>query len=78
MFRFNSFDAMGRLVRITEVTTNPHLIRGDNPENVDVVEPYYLSGEDTNWMTNFNPDGSVSGVTTGCDEATSRPVLFED
>jgi len=52
---------------------------GDNPENPDVVEPYYSSGDGTNTITNLNPvDGSVVSVTQGCNEATSRPVLFED
>lgn len=77
-FRAHSFDNLGRLVRITEVTTNPELIQGDNPETPD-VEPYYLSGEGTNKITNINPvDGTVINVTEGCNEATSRPVLFED
>jgi hypothetical protein len=44
-----------------------------------VVEPYYLSGPGTNTITNLNPaDGSVISVTEGCNEATSRPILFED
>jgi hypothetical protein len=77
-FRTHSFDSLGRLVRITEVTTNPELIKGDNPETPD-VEPYYLSGEGTNKITNLNPaDGSVINVTEGCNEATSHPILFED
>jgi hypothetical protein len=78
-FRSHSFDNLGRLVRITEVTTNPELIQGDNPETPD-VEPYYLSGEGTNKITNLNPvDGSViEPMIEGCNEATSRPVLFED
>ncbi|SRR6266545_3508429 len=78
-FRFHSFDNLGRLVRITEVTSHPSLIQGDNPETPDDVEPYYLSGEGTNKITNLNPDdGAVINVTEGCNEATSRPVLFED
>ena len=44
-FRAHSFDNLGRLVRIAEVTTNPSLIKGDDPETDDVLEPYYLSGE---------------------------------
>jgi len=78
-FRIHSFDNLGRLVRITEVTTNPSLIKGDDPETPNVVEPYYLSGEGTNRITNLNPvDGTVINVIEGCSEATSRPILFED
>lgn len=79
-FRFHSFDDLGRLVRITEVTIHPRLIGGDNPETPDVVEPYYLRGEGgTNTITNINPDdGTVINVTKGCGELTSRPVLFDD
>jgi hypothetical protein len=78
-FRAHFFDNLGRLVRITEITTHPRLIQGDNPETPDVVEPYYLSGEGTNKVTNINPvDGTVINVTEGCNKATSRPVLFED
>jgi hypothetical protein len=55
------------------------LIKGDNPETPDVLEPYYLSGPGTNKITNINPvDGTVINVTEGCNEATSRPLLFED
>lgn len=78
-FRFHSFDNLGRRVRISEVTTNPSFIKGDNPETPDVLEPYYLSGDGTNKVTNLNPvDGTVINVTEGCNEATSQPVLFED
>ena len=78
-FRIHSFDNLGRLVSITEVTTNPRLIKGDDPETPDIDEPYYLSGEGTNRITTLNPDdGSVINVTEGCNEATSRPILFED
>ena len=78
-FRIHSFDNLGRLVRIAEVTNHPSLIKGDNPETPDIDEPYYLSGEGTNTITNLNPvDGSVINVTEGCNEATSRPVSFED
>jgi hypothetical protein len=78
-FRSHSLDNLGRLVRITEVTTHPSLIKGDNLETTDVVEPYYRSGEGTNTITNLNPaDGTVIDVTEGCNEATSRPILFED
>jgi hypothetical protein len=78
-FRAHNFDNLGRLVSIVEVTTLPSLIKGDNPETPDALEPYYLSGEGTNRITILNPvDGSVIDVTAGCNEATSRPVLFED
>jgi hypothetical protein len=78
-FRIHSFDDLGRRVSITEVTTHPSLIKGDNPETPDDLEPYYLSGDGTNKITNLNPvDGTVINVTEGCNEATSRPVLFED
>jgi hypothetical protein len=79
-FRFHGFDNLGRLVRITEVRTQPSLIDGDNPETPDVIEPYYLRGDDgTNTITNINPvDGTVISVTQGCNQATSRPLLFED
>lgn len=78
-FRIHSFDNLGRLVSITEVTTNPSLIKGDDPETPGIDEPYYQSGEGTNRITNLNPDdGSVINVTEGCNEATSRPILFAD
>jgi hypothetical protein len=78
-FRFDSFDSLGRRVRVTEVTSRPRLIKGDNPETPDFVEPYYLSGNGTNKVTNLNPvDGSVINVFNGCNKATSRPILFED
>jgi hypothetical protein len=78
-FRHHSFDILGRLVRITEVRTNPRLIDGDNPETPEVVEPYYHSGEGTSVITNINPvDGTVINVIEGCNEATARPLLFED
>jgi hypothetical protein len=78
-FRSHSFDNLGRLVSITEVTTNPSLIKGDDPETPDIDELYYLSGEGTNRITNLDPvDGSVINVTEGCNEATSRPILFAD
>jgi hypothetical protein len=77
-FRFHSFDNLGRLVRITEVISNPELIRGDNPET-PIVEPYYQSGDGTVRITNLNPvDGTViEPVIEGCNEVTSRPILFE-
>jgi len=78
-FRFDSFDSLGRRVRVTEVTSRPRLIKGDNPETTDVVEPYYLSGDGTNKVTNLDPvDGTVISVFNGCNHATSRPILFED
>ena len=77
-FRSHSFDSQGRRVRITEVTSHPRLIQGDNPETPD-VEPYYLSGDGTNKITNLNPvDGSVINVIEGCNKATSAPFLFRD
>ena len=78
-FRAHSLDNLGRLVRITEVTTLPRLIQGDNPDTPDVLEPYYLSGEGINIITNLNPvNGAVINVIEGCNKATSRPILFED
>jgi hypothetical protein len=78
-FRFDSFDSLGRRVRVTEITNRPSLIKGDNPDTTDVVEPYYLSGDGTNKVTNLNPvDGTVISVFRGCNKATSRPILFED
>lgn len=78
-FRSHSFDNLGRRVRITEVTSHPSLIQGDNPDTPDVVEPYYLSGDGTNRITNLNPvDGTVISVTEGCNKATSTPLLFWD
>ena len=78
-FRAHFFDNLGRRVRIIEVTSHPSLINGDNPETPDVLEPYYLSGDGTDKITNINPaDGSVINVIEGCNEATSRPILFED
>jgi hypothetical protein len=77
-FRIHSFDSAGRFIGITEVKTNPSLIDGDNPDTPE-VEPYYLSGEGTNKITNLDPDnGTVINVTEGCNDATSRPILFED
>jgi hypothetical protein len=78
-FRAHSLDSLGRVVRITEVTTLPNLIQGDNPDTPDVLEPYYLRGDGTNTITNLNPaNGAVINVLVGCNEATSRPILFED
>ena len=66
-FRFHSFDNSGRLVSITEVTTDPSFVNGD------------LVGGGTNRTTNLNPvDGSVINVTEGCNEATSRRLSFEN
>jgi hypothetical protein len=78
-FRSHSFDNLGRRVRISEVTSHPSLIQGDNPDTPDLVEPYYLSGDGTNKITNLNPvDGTVISVTEGCNKATSTPLLFWD
>ena len=78
-FRSHALDNLGRLVRIIEVTSHPRLIKGDNPETPDVLEPYYLSGPGTNRITNISPaDGTVINATEGCNEATSRPLLLED
>jgi hypothetical protein len=78
-FRAHNFDNLGRLVSIVEVTTLPSLIQGDNPDTPDVLEPYYLSGDGTNTITTIDPvDGTVINVTKGCNEATSRPILFEN
>jgi hypothetical protein len=65
-FRAHSFDNLGRLVRITEVESHPSLIEG------------VLIGDGTNRVTNLNPDGTVLNVTHGCNQATSRPLVFED
>jgi hypothetical protein len=76
MFRTHSLDALGRLVRITEVTTSKTLTRGDNPATVGVVEPYYLSGWGTNKITNIDPvTGAVTSVTQGGNYSDSRPIL---
>lgn len=78
-FRFHNFDNLGRRVSIVEVTAHLSLIKGDNPETPDVLEPYYLSAEGTTKITNLNPvDGRVINVIEGCSEGTLRPVLFED
>jgi hypothetical protein len=78
-FRSHSFDSLGRRVRITEVTGRLRLIQGDNPDTPDFVEPYYLRGNGTNKITNLNPvDGSVIGVTEGCNTATAAPFLFRN
>ncbi len=76
-FRLHSFDGLGRLVSITEVTSRTTLVDGDNPDTPN-LEPYYLKGTGTNRITNLNPaDGSVINVTEGCNESTSAPVLFQ-
>jgi hypothetical protein len=65
--RFHSFDSLGRLVSITEVTTDPSFVNGD------------LSGNGTNKITNLDPaDGSVKNVTEGCNEGISRRFSFEN
>jgi len=77
-FRFHSFDNLGRLVRISEVTSDQELIQGDDPASPE-VEPYYLSGVGGNVITNLDPvTGAVINVTQGCNESKSRPVLFQD
>jgi hypothetical protein len=77
-FRFHSFDNLGRLVRISDVTSIGELIQGDDPETPE-VEPYYLSGTGTNMITNLDPvTGAVINVTQGCNESKSRPMLFPD
>jgi hypothetical protein len=77
--RFHNFDGLGRRVSIVELTTHKRLIHGDNPDTLDVREPYYLSVEGTTEITNINPvDGTVINVIAGCSKATLRPVLFED
>jgi len=77
-FRSHSFDNLGRRVRIIEVTSRHRLIQGDNPETTEFLEPYYLSGDGTNKITNLNPvDGTVINVTEGCNKATSGPFLFQ-
>jgi len=65
-FRFHTFDNLGRLNSIVEVTTDPSLINGE------------LIGNGTNKITILNPDGTVVGVTTGCNEAISRRFSFEE
>lgn len=76
-FRSHTFDSLGRLVRITEVTSTPTLTKGDDPTTA-VVEPYYLAGWGTNKISNVDPvSGAVVSVTEGCNHATSRPVLFD-
>lgn len=76
-FRFHTLDSLGRIVRITEVTSAPTLNRGDDPTTT-AVEPYHLAGWGTNRITNVDPvSGAIVGVTEGCNYATSRPMLFD-
>jgi len=76
-FRSHSFDSLGRLVRINEVTTNPTWTKGDDP-NTAAVEPYYLAGWGTNKLTNLDPvSGAVLSIVQGCNYATSRPMLLD-
>jgi hypothetical protein len=78
LFRMHSFDSLGRLVRINEVSSQPTLTQGDNPHTPGVVEPYYLAGFGTNKVTNLDPaTGAVLSVTQGCNYAASRPMLFD-
>lgn len=77
-FRSHSFDSIGQLVRITEVTSNVRLTQGDNPSTTDVVEPYYLAGWGTNRTSTVDPaTGAVLAVTHGCNYAVSRPMLSD-
>lgn len=74
-FRIHAFDGLGRLVRISEVTTHPTLVDGDDPATGS-VEPYHLAGWGTNRISNLDPvSGAVISVTEGCNYATSRPML---
>lgn len=76
-FRSHTFDGLGRLVRINEVTSTPTLTQGDDPTTT-VVEPYHLAGWGTNKITTVDPvSGAVVSVTEGCNYATSRPVLSD-
>lgn len=78
LLRSHSFDSLGRLVRITEVSSVPALELGDNPATPDVIEPYYLSGWGTNRITNIDPaTGAVTSVLQGCNYAASRPMLID-
>ena len=75
-FRSHAFDSLGRLVRISEVSSTPTLVMGDNPATVE-VEPYHLAGWGTNRITNIDgATGAVTSVVQGCNYASSRPVLF--
>ena len=75
-FRSHTLDSLGRLVRITEVTSEATLTFGDNPATTE-VEPYFLSGWGTNKITNLDPvTGAITGVMHGCNYAASRPMLF--
>ena len=76
-FPSHFFDSLGRLVRINEVTTNPTLTKGDDP-NTAAVEPYYLAGWGTNKLTNLDPvSGAVLSIVQGCNYATSRPMMLD-
>ena len=76
-FRSHTLDGLGRLVRITEVTSRPTLTHTDDP-TTQVVERYHLAGWGTNKVTNLDPvSGAVINVIEGCNYATSRPVLFD-
>lgn len=75
-FRSHALDGLGRLVRITEVSSQPTLVMGDNPGTAE-VEPYHLVGWGTNKITNIDAaTGAVTSVVQGCNYAASRPVLF--
>jgi hypothetical protein len=76
-FRSHTFDGLGRLVRITEVTTTPTLTHGDDPTTT-AVEPYHLAGWGSNKITNIDPvSGLAVSATEGCNYATSRPMLVD-
>lgn len=77
-FRSSTLDGLGRLVRITEVSSQPTLVMGDNPATAE-VEPYHLVGWGTNRITNIDgATGAVTSVVQGCNYAASRPVLFSN
>lgn len=76
-FRFHTFDSLGRLIRISEVTSTPTLTHGDDP-TTNAVEPYHLAGWGTNKITNVDAvSGALLSVTEGCNYATSRPMLSD-
>lgn len=74
--RSHFFDGSGRLVRVTEVRTEPALVPGDDPSTPDVVEPYTLRGWGTNTITVLDgATGQMLAQTRGCNYAVSRPML---
>ena len=77
-FRQHHFNSAGRRIMIVEVTSYSSLINGDNPDTPE-VEPYYLSANGSNMVTNLDPaTGEVINVIARCNETTSRPIVFED